>query len=133
MADTGPLFAAVNRRDEHHRRAQAELAGIARSGREVAILASTVLEAYSLILHKVSIVAAQHWLNEIVGGATLIYANADDFASAFGLVHHYRDQQLTAFDAVLYVVSEQRGLPVWTYDHHFDVLRANRWYSDVTF
>ena len=39
----------------------------------------------------------------------------------------YRDQDLSLFDAIAAVVSERLSLPVWTYDHHFDVIRADVW------
>ena len=37
------------------------------------------------------------------------------------------DQPITMFDAVLAELAEHLGLPVWTYDHHFDVMEVPVW------
>jgi len=69
LADTGPLYAALDRDDTWHRRAQ------------------------------------------------------DDIERLLA----YTDQPLSLVDAVLAVVSSRLASPVWTFDHHFDVLRAEVW------
>ena len=51
----------------------------------------------------------------------------EDFSEAAGLIREYRDQALSMFDAVTAVVSRRLGMPVWTYDHHFDVVRVEVW------
>ena len=42
-------------------------------------------------------------------------------------ITHYPDQPITLFDALLAVMSERFDLPVWTFDHHFDVMRVAVW------
>lgn len=37
------------------------------------------------------------------------------------------DQAITLFDATLAVLASRLKLEVWTYDHHFDVMRAKVW------
>ncbi len=49
LADTGPLYAAVDPEDEHHARARRELQQLDRERRDVLVLYPTLLEAYSLI------------------------------------------------------------------------------------
>jgi hypothetical protein len=34
---------------------------------------------------------------------------------------------LTLFDTVLAAMSDWLEAPVWTFDHHFDVMQANVW------
>jgi predicted nucleic acid-binding protein len=51
----------------------------------------------------------------------------DDFREAASLVRRYRDQSLSMFDAVAAVVGSRLSLPIWTYDHHFDVVRVEVW------
>jgi predicted nucleic acid-binding protein len=51
----------------------------------------------------------------------------EDFREAAGLIREYRDQALGMFDAVTAVVSRRLSMPVWTYDHHFDVVRVEVW------
>ena len=48
LADTGPLYAAVDPDDEHHARALLELQKLNRDRQEIVILYPTLLEAYSL-------------------------------------------------------------------------------------
>jgi hypothetical protein len=39
----------------------------------------------------------------------------------------FKDQPITLFDATVAVLAQRTGLRVWTYDHHFDVMRAPIW------
>jgi hypothetical protein len=50
LADTGPLYAANDEADEHHRRALLQLEELARDRREVLIPYPIWLEGYSLLL-----------------------------------------------------------------------------------
>jgi len=51
----------------------------------------------------------------------------DDFEQAADLVRGYQDQALSMFDAVTAVVGRRLRMPVWAYDHHFDIVRAEVW------
>jgi len=57
----------------------------------------------------------------------LINPTPDDYLAAASRIRAYSDQPLTMFDGVLVVLGERLGLPVWTYDYHFDLMRANVW------
>lgn len=37
----------------------------------------------------------------------------------------WADQPITIFDAVLAVQATRMDMEVWTYDHHFDIMRAS--------
>jgi predicted nucleic acid-binding protein len=52
LADTGPLYAAIDPEDTHHARALQELHKLESDRREVVVLYSTLLEAYSLVLYR---------------------------------------------------------------------------------
>lgn len=39
----------------------------------------------------------------------------------------YPDQSITLFDAILAVLSDRLALPIWTFDHHFDVMGSDVW------
>lgn len=132
LADTGPLYAAVDFDDQYHAQAQAELLALAADGWQVLVVHSTVLEAYSLILYRLGISAAHRWLDDLTGSATPLIPTAADTAAAFALVRRYPDQNLTLFDALLAIVSKRLAATVWTYDAHFDILRADRWYATGT-
>ena len=126
LADTGPLYAAVDPEDEHHARAVQELRKLARDRREVVVLYSTLLEAYSLILFRLGRDVASDWLMEMTSAA-LVNATPEDYRQAGDRIRAMPDQSITLFDAVAAVIATRLGLAVWTYDHHFDLMRVPVW------
>ena len=72
LADTGPLYAALDPDDQYHRRAQAEMAVLARAGSSVAVLWPTILEADSLALYRLGVPAARRWPAEVSRGALVV-------------------------------------------------------------
>ena len=91
----------------------------------------TLCECYSLVLYKLGASVAQGWLGEIESSSFLMNPTPDDFREAAGLMHRYGDQALSMFDAVAAAVSRRLSLPVWTYDHHFDVVLIEVWHKRV--
>lgn len=126
LADSGPLYAAVDPSDIHHHRALNEFQQLAESHREVVVLFPIMLEAYSLVRRRFDPNIALQWLNE-VADSNLVNPAPEDYRQALSKVHTYTDQKVTLFDATLAVMAGRMGLPVWTYDHHFDVMRVPVW------
>jgi predicted nucleic acid-binding protein len=126
LADTGPLYAAVDPEDEHHARALRELEKLNRDRREVVILYSTLLEAYSLIMFRLGRGVASNWLLD-VGQAALVNPTPEDYRQAAARIQALADQPITLFDAVAAAVAIRLKLNVWTYDHHFDLMRVGVW------
>lgn len=85
-----------------------------------------------LILYRLGIPAAHRWLNDLTGSMTPLIPTTADTASAFALARRYPDQDLTLSDALLAVVGKRLAAAIWTYDAHFDVPRADRWYATGT-
>jgi predicted nucleic acid-binding protein len=85
------------------------------------------LESYTLVLYRLGKKAALTWLTETMDGASFINPTADDYRAAAGKVLGFPDQRITLFDATVAVLAQRSGLQVWTYDHHFDVMRAPVW------
>lgn len=127
LADTGPLCAAVDPDDQFHRRAQYELARLRDDGWGIAIAYPTLLEAYTLVMQRLGIEIAHQWLAEVTEAAVLILPIVDDYAAAIHRVRAYADQRLTLTDLVLAAISARLAIPVWTYDHRFDLLQAAIW------
>ncbi|MFZ0890747.1 MAG: PIN domain-containing protein [Candidatus Binataceae bacterium] len=127
IADTGPLYAAVDPDDQHHRRAQSELRRLAREKREVVVAWPTLIEAYTLLLYRLGRQTAGRWLGEILSGARPVNPAAEDYRDAVARVMSLADQPITLFDATVAVLADRLGFQVWTYDHHFDVMRAPVW------
>lgn len=126
VADTGPLYAAVDPSDTHHKRAQRELRRLAQENREVVVAYPTLLESYTLVLSRMGQSAAFRWVDEM-RGVTPINPDPEDYRSAVLTVQSFKDQPITLFDALVASVSRRLGLEVWTYDHHFDVMRLAVW------
>jgi len=126
LADTGPLYAANDEGDAHHQRALRELRALARDRRDVLIAYPILLEAYSLLLFGLGRNAASDWLTE-VADAALVNPTPEDYRRAFATIRALTDQPITLFDATVAAMAIRLGLPVWTYDHHFDLMRAAVW------
>ena len=130
LADSTPRFAATSPNDQYHARARQELAALEGARLRVAVLTTTIGETHRLILHRQGTSAAQAWLDAIGQTSIRIHPTDADFDAALQQVSRYSDQILTIYDALLFVVSERLSLPIWTYDFHFDVLGAQRWYGE---
>jgi predicted nucleic acid-binding protein len=128
LADTTPLYAAFTPSDQYHDRAQSDLHRLEQERLPVGILTTTILEAHTLVLFRHGASSAHVWFDAIASMTTPIHPTMDDFKQATRHISRFPDQRLTFFDALMYVVSERLTIPIWSYDHHFDVLRATRWY-----
>ena len=126
LADTGPLYAAADPDDAHHRRARRELRRLADENHEVIVAYPTLLEAYTLVLFRLGDNAASHWLEDMASAA-LVNPSAEDYRHAVLRVRSLKDQSITLFDALVATLAGRLGLEVWTYDHHFDVMRVAVW------
>jgi predicted nucleic acid-binding protein len=127
LADTSPLYSALDPSDDDHDRAREDMERLNAEGIGIMVAYTTLCECYSVILHKLGIGAAHGWLREVRDHASLINLTPADFEEAADLVATYQDQALSMFDGVTASLSRRLGLPVWTYDHHFDVVRVEVW------
>lgn len=127
LADTGPLYAATDPDDAHHKRAHRELSLLARDNVKVVVAYPTLFEAYTLVLYRLGRQAAAGWLHEILAGSVLINPAPEDYREAVDRLTAFRDQPITLFDATVAALATRMGLEIWTYDHHFDVMRARVW------
>jgi predicted nucleic acid-binding protein len=57
----------------------------------------------------------------------LVNPSSGDYQRAADRVQRFQDQAISLFDAVLAVLAETLDLPVWTFDHQFDVMRVAVW------
>jgi len=126
LADAGPLYAAVDPEDSHHKRAVRELEKLGKERREIVVAYSTLLETYSLILFRLGKSTATDWLTDIAD-ASLVNPSPEDYRLAAANLRGMTDQPITLFDAVAAAVATRLRLEVWTYDHHFDVMRVPVW------
>jgi len=126
IADTGPLYAANDEGDTYHQRALRQLKELARERREVLIPYPILLESYSLLLFRLGRNAASAWLDE-VSDASFVNPMPEDYTRGSSTVRALADQSITLVDATLAALAVRMGVEVWTYDHHFDVMRIPVW------
>jgi len=127
LADTGPLYAAVDPDDAYHRRACEDLRRLAQEKRSVVIAYPTLLESHSLVLHRLGTRTATVWLKEILSASALLNPSPQDYLQAAARIASLPDQSVTLFDGIIAVLAKRTGAQVWTYDHHFDVMRVRVW------
>ena len=126
LADTGPLFAAADEDDADHERALRQTDELDRDGRVVLIPYPILLEAHSLVLKRFRPRAALRWLESAVE-ASLINPTPEDYSVACAIVRALSDQDISLVDATLATLATRLKVEVWTYDHHFDVMRIPVW------
>jgi predicted nucleic acid-binding protein len=127
LADTGPLYAAVDPDDQMHERARGELRFLSRRHTTVALPWSTLAEAYTLVLYRQGPRRAHRFVRDLQDGADLLNPSPADYLQALARLSAYPDQALSLFDGVLAVLAERMELPVWTYDQHFRILGVPVW------
>ena len=126
LADSGPLYAAADESDAYHDQALRQLQKLAKDGKEVVIAYPTLLEAYGLVLLRIGVEAALKWL-AFMTDAAMVNPTQDDYRQAFSKVRALPDQRITLVDATVAALALRMRLDVWTYDHHFDVMRVPVW------
>ena len=127
LADTGPLYAAVDPDDRHHAQAQEQLRDLEDENRSVVLAYPTLLEAYTLVLYRLGGPTATRWLEDIRTGTASLNPTTDDYLAAVGLVKRFPDQAISLFDATVGALAMRLSIPVWTYDHHFDTMQSPVW------
>jgi predicted nucleic acid-binding protein len=127
LADTGPLYAAVDPDEQYHAQAQEQLQTLADEGLPVVLAYPILLEAYTLIRYRLGSTSAFSWLADVRDGSAWVNPTPQDYREAAALVGRFPDQSITLFDATLAIVASRLRLPVWTYDHHFDTMGTSVW------
>jgi predicted nucleic acid-binding protein len=93
----------------------------------ILVAAPILTEAHSLIVHRLGPITAQRWLQEVFDSAAIVLPSERDFRAALQTIQRFTDQSITLTDAILAVLSRRLRLPVWTYDHHFDIMQVEVW------
>jgi predicted nucleic acid-binding protein len=120
------LYAAADEDDAYHEQALGQLQKLAAEHREVIVAYPTLLEAYGLLLFRMGTAAALKWLT-YMRDASLVNPTQEDYRQALIRIRALPDQRVTLVDATVGALATRLGLEVWTYDHHFDVMRISVW------
>jgi|SRR5579863_2604303 len=126
LADTGPIYASLDPSDLHHARALGDVERLGRTRCRILVTFPILLESYSLVRRRFDPSTALRWLTEMTE-SSLVNPAPEDYRVAQAQVRAYPDQRITLFDATLAVLALRMNLQVWTYDHHFDVMRVPVW------
>ncbi len=127
LADTGPLYALSDPSDQYHKRAREQMTRLRAEGYLVAVTYPTISETYTLVLRRLGALYVHGWIEQLLDGVVAINPEPGDYQEAILQVLRYPDQLITLFDALVAVLAEKMGYSVWSYDHHFDLMRAVRW------
>jgi predicted nucleic acid-binding protein len=79
-----------------------------------------------MVLHRLGRDAASDWLTDMADAA-LVNPTPEDYRQALARIAALADQPITLFDATVAALATRLKLEVWTYDHHFDVMRVGVW------
>lgn len=90
---------------------------------------STLSEAYSLVLYRYSPATALSFLDQLTQNTICVLPFHEDYNKAFEVLAAFSDQRFSLFDALLYALSERLQCQLWTYDHHFEIMKARVWRS----
>ncbi len=127
LADSGPLYAAIDPNDVHHQRAQRELKRLSRGRRYVIVTYPILLEAHALVLRRMGSKAASAWLDEILKSGAPESPSVEDYLDGVMTLSALPDQSITLFDATLAAMGTRLRMEIWTYDHHFNIMRSEVW------
>ena len=127
IADTTPLYGAIDPSDQYHSRAQAELKRIAEQNLTVIISFPVYVETYNLLLYRLDFEQATYFTQRCLQFNNLINPTEDQYFAAMEKVRQYPDQKITIVDGITAILSQELNLPVWSYDYHFEIMRVKIW------
>lgn len=127
LADTGPLYAQAMRRDGEHERAVRELAALEAQGYRLLLSQAIILETHKLLLRRNRPPYAHDYTLVLTERFHTLNPQGEDYDAGLDIIRRFVDQPLSLFDATLAALSTRLALPIWTFDHHFDILSADVW------
>ena len=127
LADAGPLYALRDPDDALHERSREELGRIESQRLRLVVPFPTLIESYALAQRRLGLAQGNSFLRYLVRTIVLLTPTEEDHRGAIRRVLRYPDQDISLADAVLAEVSHRLEAPVWTYDHHFDVMDTRVW------
>jgi predicted nucleic acid-binding protein len=125
IADTGPLYALIDRSDAWHARVTAWWTAQAR---HVRVPITVLPEVCSLLRTRISAQAEQAFVRSVANGEWIIEpVESDDVIRASTLMREYLDFPLSFVDATVIAVAERLGArEILTTDRrHFTAVRTN--------
>lgn len=120
MADTGPIVAAVNRRDRAHALAAALVTEL---GRELVVLDPVIVEVDQLLRGRVNREACAAFLASVAAGEHVVeFMTQGLLRRAAEIDARYRDLDLGFVDSAIMAYAQRHDSPILTFD--FEDFRA---------
>ena len=88
---------------------------------------ATLQEAHGLVLRKLGPSQARAFLRDLLRTTVFIAPIEEDHKKSVGYILRYPDQEISIAGAVNAEISDRLQIPIWTYDHYFDVMGAEIW------
>ena len=127
LADTGPLYAQAMRRDGEHARAVRELKALEAQGYRLLLSQPIILETHKLLLRRNQPPYAYDYTLALTERFHTVNPQSEDYDAGLNIIGRSEDQPLSLFDATLAALATRLALPIWTFDHHFDILNTEVW------
>ena len=128
ICDTGPIFAAADRRDADHHACVELFTGLRLAGRRLLLPQTVLAEVGYMLETKVGTFAEVAFLESVASGSfELVNLTQSDAARIAELVARYDDLPLGTTDASVIALAERLGVDeIATLDHrHFRVVRPS--------
>jgi len=127
IADTGPLYAAIDVDDQYHQHSQIQIQKITAENLTILVPFPVYLETYNLLLYRLGTQQAISFARDCQESVYFINPSQGQYIAAAEKAAQFLDQKITLCDAVTAILSREMKLSVWTYDYHFDVMKVQVW------
>ena len=112
LADTTPLYGAIDTSDQFHARAQAEIQRIATEKLIVVVSFPVYIETYSLTLYRLGFEQATRFSQNCLESANLLNPTEEQYLKAIKKVQQFPDQTITIVDALTAILADELNIPV---------------------
>ncbi|MBC5796359.1 MAG: PIN domain-containing protein [Sphaerospermopsis sp.] len=127
IADTGPLYAAIDIDDQYHQRSKTQIQRINAENLTILVPFPVYLETYNLLLYRLGTEQAIKFARDCIESVYFINPSQEQYIAAAEKTAFFPDQKITLCDAITAILSEEMKLQIWTYDYHFDVMKVQVW------
>jgi predicted nucleic acid-binding protein len=127
IADTGPLYAAIDIDDQYHQRSKTQIQRINAENLTILVPFPVYLETYNLLLYRLGTEQAIKFARDCIESVYFINPSQEQYIAAAEKAAFFPDQKITLCDAITAILSEEMKLQIWTYDYHFDVMKVQVW------
>ena len=127
IADTGPLYAAIDIDDQYHQRSKTQIQRINAENLTILVPFPVYLETYNLLLYRLGTEQAIKFARDCIESVYFLNPSQEQYIAAAEKAACFPDQTIALCDAITAILSEEMKLQIWTYDYHFDVMKVQVW------